>query len=172
MSLPARSADDLVAALGVASGISKSAVSRICAGLDAEVSRFRDRTLTPTTFPYVYLDATYCNVRVRAHLVGSDAHSGLNAAVVQQFTRASWGPVGNRDGRKRFSGRPGYHGADGLEEAAQSFGRPRSLLRFPWVRGQVFERPESSAPPAQSWGERWHFSKVMNIHITLERCAA
>ncbi|GAA4491445.1 hypothetical protein GCM10023094_55840 [Rhodococcus olei] len=60
---------DLVAALGVSSGISKSQVSRICAGIDAEVARFRERTLTHTTFPYVYLDATYCKVRVGAHVV-------------------------------------------------------------------------------------------------------
>ena len=64
-----RSVDDLVAALGVASGVSKSEVSRICAGLDAEVARFRDRTLTHTTFPYVFLDATYCKVRIGAHVV-------------------------------------------------------------------------------------------------------
>lgn len=135
-----RSVDDLVAALGVASGISKSEVSRICAGLDAEVARFRERTLTHTSFPYVYLDATYCKVRVGAHVVSqalvvatgvsidgtrevlgtavgdsesfefwrefvaslkarglsgvhlvvSDAHAGLKAAVTQQFTGASW----------------------------------------------------------------------------------
>lgn len=135
-----RSVDDLVAALGVSSGISKSEVSRICAGLDAEVARFRERTLTHTTFPYVYLDATYCKVRVGAHVVSqalvvatgvsidgtrevlgtavgdsesfefwrefvanlkarglsgvhlvvSDAHSGLKAAVTQQFSGAAW----------------------------------------------------------------------------------
>ncbi|MBS9376016.1 hypothetical protein GON09_005037 [Rhodococcus sp. B50] len=39
-----RSVDDLVGALGVGSGISKSEVSRICAGLDAEITRFRERT--------------------------------------------------------------------------------------------------------------------------------
>lgn len=64
-----RSVDDLVAALGVHSGISKSEVSRICAGLDAEVARFRERTLVHTTFPYVFLDATFCKVRVGAHVV-------------------------------------------------------------------------------------------------------
>jgi putative transposase len=53
-----RNVDDLVAALGVESGISKSAVSRICTGLDTEIARFRERTLTHTTFPYVFLDAT------------------------------------------------------------------------------------------------------------------
>lgn len=135
-----RSVDDLVAALGVSSGISKSEVSRICAGLDTEIGRFRERALTHTTFPYIYLDATYCKVRVGAHVVSqalvvatgvsidgtrevlgtavgdsesfefwreflvglrgrglsgvhlvvSDAHAGLKAAVAQQFAGASW----------------------------------------------------------------------------------
>lgn len=135
-----RNVDDLVAALGVESGVSKSEVSRICAGLDVEISRFRERTLTHTTFPYVFLDATYCKVRIGAHVVShalvvatgvsiegtrevlgtavgdsesfdfwreflvglkarglsgvhlviSDAHAGLKAAVAQQFTGAAW----------------------------------------------------------------------------------
>jgi transposase-like protein len=41
-----RSVDDLVAALGIDSGISKSEVSRICAGLDEVVTAFRTRRLT------------------------------------------------------------------------------------------------------------------------------
>ncbi|MEE2031268.1 IS256 family transposase [Rhodococcus chondri] len=135
-----RSVDDLVGALGVESGISKSEVSRICAGLDTEIARFRERTLTHTSFPYVFLDATFCKVRVGAHVVSqalvvatgvsiagtrevlgtavgdsesyefwrefltslkarglsgvhlviSDAHSGLKAAVMQQFAGSSW----------------------------------------------------------------------------------
>lgn len=135
-----RNVDDLVAALGVDSGISKSQVSRICGGLDTEIARFRERTLTHTTFPYIFLDATYCKVRIGAHVVShalvvatgvsidgtrevlgtavgdsesfdfwreflaglrarglsgvhlviSDAHAGLKAAVAQQFTGASW----------------------------------------------------------------------------------
>ena len=58
-----RSVDDLVAALGIDSGISKSEVSRICAGLDEVVTAFRTRRLDHTGFPYVYLDATYLHVR-------------------------------------------------------------------------------------------------------------
>jgi putative transposase len=58
-----RSVDDLVAALGIDSGISKSQVSRICAGLDEVVTAFRERRLDHTAFPYVYLDATYLHVR-------------------------------------------------------------------------------------------------------------
>lgn len=135
-----RSVDDVVAALGVDSGISKSEVSRICAGLDREIAAFRNRTLTHTTFPYVFCDATFCKVRVGAHVVSqalvvatgvsaegtrevlgtavgdsesfefwrefltslksrglagvhlviSDAHAGLKAAVAQQFSGSSW----------------------------------------------------------------------------------
>ena len=58
-----RSVDDLVAALGAESGISKSEVSRICAGLDETVEAFRGRRLDHVEFPYVYLDATYLKVR-------------------------------------------------------------------------------------------------------------
>src|SRR3954447_8670238 len=58
-----RSVDDLVQALGVESGISKSEVSRICAGLDEQVAGFRSRPLHATGFPYVFLDATYLHVR-------------------------------------------------------------------------------------------------------------
>ena len=49
-----RKVDDLVRALGVESGISKSTVSRICEQLDEEVAAFRDRTLDHVEFPYVF----------------------------------------------------------------------------------------------------------------------
>lgn len=58
-----RAVDDLVAALGIDAGISKSEVSRICTGLDEQVAAFRGRPLHHTEFPYVFLDATYLNVR-------------------------------------------------------------------------------------------------------------
>jgi putative transposase len=58
-----RAVDDLVGALGADSGIKKSEVSRICAGLDDTVSAFRTRRLDHIEFPYVYLDATYLHVR-------------------------------------------------------------------------------------------------------------
>ena len=58
-----RSVDDLVVAMGIDTGISKSEVSRISAGLDERVAAFRGRTLGHIAFPYVYLDATYVHVR-------------------------------------------------------------------------------------------------------------
>lgn len=80
-----RSVDDLVAALGVDSGISKSEVSRICAGLDETVTAFRTRRLDHTTFPYVYLDATYLHVRNATSQVVS------MAAVIATGIRADGG---------------------------------------------------------------------------------
>jgi putative transposase len=53
-----RKVDDLVKALGADTGISKSEVSRICAGLDAEVAQFRDLTLSNLDYPNVFLDRT------------------------------------------------------------------------------------------------------------------
>ena len=59
-----RKVDDLVAALGVDAGISKSEVSRICADLDVDVAAFQGRELTDQAFPYVFVNATYCKARV------------------------------------------------------------------------------------------------------------
>ncbi len=55
-------------------GISKSKVSRICARLDAEVAIWRTRTIDHIAFPYVFLDATYCKVRLNGR--------GVSQAVV------------------------------------------------------------------------------------------
>jgi putative transposase len=58
-----QSVDALVESMGAASGISKSEVSRTCAGLDERVGAFRSRTLGHGEFVYVYLDAIYVHVR-------------------------------------------------------------------------------------------------------------
>ena len=72
-----RKVDALVEALGGASGISKSEVSRICQGLDEQVKAFLGRTLDHARFPYVYLDATYLHGRL-----------GRNMQVVSVYTFA------------------------------------------------------------------------------------
>jgi transposase-like protein len=71
-----RSVDDLVDALGATSGIKKSEVSRLCAGLDNVVGALRTRRLDHSEFPYVYLDATYLHVR------NHDAHVGSMAVII------------------------------------------------------------------------------------------
>ena len=63
-----RRVDDLVVAMG-GTGISKSEVSRICAQLDTDVALWRTRTLEHIAFPYMFLDATYCKVRINQRVV-------------------------------------------------------------------------------------------------------
>ena len=64
-----RKVDDLVAALGVDTGISKSEVCRVCAALDEQAAAWRSRPLGHVPLPYVYLDATYCKVRLNGQVV-------------------------------------------------------------------------------------------------------
>ena len=64
-----RKVDDLVQALGVSAGISKSEVSRICAELDRDLDAFRNRPLEHVEFPYVFADATYVKGRVNSRVV-------------------------------------------------------------------------------------------------------
>ena len=63
-----RKVDDLVQALGLDSGISKSEVSRICTLMDEDLESFRTRDLSHVEFPYVFLDATYLKGRVAGHV--------------------------------------------------------------------------------------------------------
>jgi transposase-like protein len=64
-----RKVDDLVQALGIEAGVSKSEVSRICGELDGVVGAFRERPLDHTTFPYLFLDATYVQAHQGARVV-------------------------------------------------------------------------------------------------------
>jgi putative transposase len=64
-----RKVDDLVQALGIDAGVSKSHVSRICAELDGAVGDFRERRLDHIEFPYLFLDATYVKAHDGAHVV-------------------------------------------------------------------------------------------------------
>jgi putative transposase len=64
-----RKVDDLVKALGCDTGISKSSVSRICKGIDADVTALRTRRLDHQPFVYVWLDATYVHVREAGQVI-------------------------------------------------------------------------------------------------------
>jgi putative transposase len=91
-----RKVDDLVRALGADTGISKSEVSRICTDLDEQVADFADRSLSETTFPYVFLDATYCKARV------GGARNGKGSRVVSQAIVVATGVTA--DGRREVLG--------------------------------------------------------------------
>jgi len=62
-----RKVDELVRAMGL-DGIDKSAVSRICARLDEEVQRFKERPISQPV-RYMWLDATYVKVRQNCSVV-------------------------------------------------------------------------------------------------------
>ncbi len=96
-----RKVDDLVAALGIDAGVSKSQVSRICAELDQAVAGFRERRLDHLGFPYVFLDATYVKAHEGTHVVskaivvatgvGADGHREvLGLAVGDSEDKAFW----------------------------------------------------------------------------------
>ena len=63
-----RKVEALVQSLGLTS-LSRSQVSRLCADLDVEVERFRQRPLGGTAYPYVWLDATYVKVRQEGRVI-------------------------------------------------------------------------------------------------------
>ena len=77
-----RKVDDLVAAMGADTGISKSEVSRICTDLDVEVAAFRDRSLAEVAFPYLFLDAAYCKARIGGDRRGRGSRVAAQAVVV------------------------------------------------------------------------------------------
>jgi len=77
-----RKVDDLVAAMGADTGISKSEVSRICADLDTDVAAFNGRDLAGQGFPYVFLDATYCKARVGGTPGGKGSRVASQAVVI------------------------------------------------------------------------------------------
>src|SRR4051795_1732022 len=109
-----RRVDDLVVAMG-GTGVSKSEVSRICAGLDADVAAWRTRPLDAQKFPYVFLDATCCKARVagrvvsQAVVIATGVSAGgrrevLGCAVGDSETEAFWAdlparPAPTRPGR-------------------------------------------------------------------------
>ena len=70
-----RKVDDVVQALGLHAGISKSEVSRICTQLDESLNAFRTRPLDHIEFPYVFLDATYLKGRVSGQVVSRGSWS-------------------------------------------------------------------------------------------------
>jgi transposase-like protein len=87
-----RRVDDLVKALGL-DGISKSQVSRLCAELDAEVERFRNRPLSEP-YSYVWLDATFLKVREQGRVVNQAVviAIGVTASGVREILGMDVGP--------------------------------------------------------------------------------
>lgn len=112
-----RAVDELVAALGVSSGISRSEVSRICSQLDEVVDSFRERRLDHVAFPYVYLDATYLHVREN-HQVTSKAvviATGVSASGHREILGIDVGDSENEVFWREFLRRLRARGLDGVK---------------------------------------------------------
>jgi transposase-like protein len=111
-----RAVDELVAALGVSAGISRSEVSRICSELDEVVASFRERRLDHVAFPYVYLDATYLHVREN-HQVTSKAvviATGVSASGHREILGINVGDSENEVFWREFLRRLRARGLDGV----------------------------------------------------------
>jgi putative transposase len=80
-----RRVEELVGALGIVN-LSKSEVSRICAGLDTEVDAFRSRPLDPAGHPYVSLDALYHKVREGGRVVSMATLIAIGISVAGERT--------------------------------------------------------------------------------------
>src|SRR2546426_525843 len=135
-----RKVDDLVAALGIDAGVSKSQVSRICAELDAAVTEFRERRLDHICFPYVFLDATYVKAHEGARVV---AKAIIVAAAVRTiFAQPDAAAVG-----------------DQLDSIAAKLGR-----QFPAVEAMLREAAVDicafTAFPQVHWKKLWSTNPV------------
>ena len=114
-----RRVEELVVALGV-TNLSKSEVSRICAGLDTEVDAFRSRPLETTGYPYVSLDALYHKVREGGRVVSMATLIAIGVSATGQRSvlgvevaaaggsdcsrRASWSGRAPLDNHRSLSG--------------------------------------------------------------------
>jgi len=87
-----RRVDGLVKSLGL-DGVSKSQVSRLCATLDAEVERFRTRSLMDL-YPYLWVDATFVKARVDGRVVSQAVvvAVGVRADGVREVLGVDVGP--------------------------------------------------------------------------------
>ena len=94
-----RKVDDLVKALGNESGISRSTVSRICKDIDEGVHEFLSRRLDRTWFPYVFVDATYLDVRVGRRVVCRALVVATGVSAEGRREIPEHGPGGCRDHR-------------------------------------------------------------------------
>ena len=93
---PARPGD-LVRALGNESGISRSTVSRICKDIDEGVHEFLSRRLDRTWFPYLFVDATYLDVRVGHRVVSRALVVATGVSAQGRREIPEHGPGGRRD---------------------------------------------------------------------------
>jgi transposase-like protein len=150
-----RRVDDLVQAMGL-TGISKSQVSKLCKDIDERVLAFLDRPLE-STWPYLWLDATYLKQREGGRIVSVAAIIAM--AVNTDGRREIIGlKVGPSEAETFWSGflkslaRRGLKGVqlvvsdahEGLKQAiARVLGASWQRCRVHWMRNALAHVPKA-----------------------------
>ena len=136
-----RKVDDLVKALGNESGISRSTVSRICKDIDEGVHEFLARRLDHTWFPYLFVDATYLDVRAGHRVVcrALVVATGVSAQGRREILGMALGDAETTDFWTSLSCGP-------CESAASRSPHPTTPRAWSW--SPVTPTPES-APPSE-----------------------
>ena len=148
-----RSVDDPLAALGAESGISKSEVSRICGGLDETVEAFRARRLDRVEFPYVYLDATYLNVRNTVAQPASMATvvaTGITADGNREVLGCDVGDSESEGFWQQFLASLRERGLSGVRLVISDAHRGLAAAADRWFQGAARQRSGCTSP-ATSW---------------------
>ena len=131
-------------ALGNESGISRSTVSRICKDIDEGVHEFLSRRLDRTWFPYLFVDATYLDVRVGHRVVcrALVVATGVSAEGRREILGMALGDAETTDFWTSLSCGP-------CESAASRSPRPTTPKAWSW--SPVMRTPASGPPSGRSF---------------------
>src|SRR5260370_645605 len=100
-----RRVDDLVQAFGL-QGVSKSQVAALCRELDQEGERFRTRPLNDTSYPYVWLDATFMKGRQNGRVVALAVlfdHAEAEMMAYRAFPAEHWRQIWSNNPLERLT---------------------------------------------------------------------
>ena len=151
-----RKVDHLVRSLGL-EGIDKSRVSRICKELDEMVNDFRTRPLEGQ-WPYLWLDATYLNVRQNGRVVSMAAVIAVSVSErgERRVVGFDLGPSEAEDFWLHFLREVQERGLPGLQlviSDAHIGQRKAVAARITWPPGAQFPWPacrHEEGPPGRS----------------------
>ena len=162
-----RRVDALVKALGNEAGISKSQVSRICAEIDEYVHLFLDRRLDEGGgwYPYLWLDATYLDVRIGKRVV-SQAVVVATACSAQGHREILGMAVGDTETTDFWTSFLRGLRDRGLKAADPSHGDPTGVALVISDAHSGLKAAVKAILPGASWQRcRVHFARNITQHL-------